>query len=213
MSARLAVLISGNGSNLQAMIDAIRMRVLPAEIVLVVSNRKDAFGLQRAAKAGIPTLYHPLKPYSDAGRSRQEYDADLAIQLKMYKPDWVVLVGWMHILSSEFLRHFPYRIINLHPALPGQFPGAHAIADALAAYKAGKIKHTGCMVHLVPDEAVDSGPIIGSVDVPIYSNDTEETLGQRMHQAEHTLLIQSLLRLTEGDEEVDEEEEGEDDEE
>jgi formyltetrahydrofolate-dependent phosphoribosylglycinamide formyltransferase len=213
MSGRLAVLISGNGSNLQAIIDAIHMRVLPAEIVLVVSNRKDAFGLQRAAKAGIPTLYHPLKPYSDAGRSRQQYDADLAAQVKMYKPDWVVLAGWMHIFSSEFLRHFPYRIINLHPALPGQFPGANAIADALAAYKAGKIKHTGCMVHLVPDEAVDSGPIIGSVDVPIYSNDTEETLGQRVHQVEHTLLIQSLLRLTEGDEELDEDEEWEDDEE
>jgi formyltetrahydrofolate-dependent phosphoribosylglycinamide formyltransferase len=203
MSARLAILISGNGSNLQAIVDAVRMRVLPAEIVVVVSNRKDAFGLQRAAKAGIPTLYHPHKPYNDSGRSRQEYDADLAAQLLAYNPDWVVLAGWMHILSAEFLGHFPYRVINLHPALPGQFPGAHAIAEALAAYKAGTIKHTGCMVHLVPDEAVDSGPIIGTLDVPIYPNDTEETLSQRMHQAEHTLLIQSLLRLVEGDEDVD----------
>ena len=213
MSARLAVLISGSGTNLQAIIDAVRMRVLPAEIVVVVSNRKDAFGLQRAAKAGIPTLYHPLKPYTDAGRTRQEYDADLAAQLRPYKPDWIVLAGWMHILSAEFLRHFPYRVVNLHPALPGQFPGAHAIAEALAAYKAGQIKHTGCMVHLVPDEAVDSGPIIGTVDVPIYPTDTEETLAQRMHQAEHTLLIQSLLRLVEGDEELDESESDEDDDE
>lgn len=211
MSARLAVLISGNGSNLQAIIDAIRMRVLPAEIVVVVSNRKDAYGLTRAAKAGIPTRYHPLKPYRDAGRSREEYDADLAAQLQAYRPDWIVLAGWMHLLSHAFLRHFPYRVVNLHPALPGQFPGAHAIAEALAAYKAGKIKHTGCMVHLVPDEAVDSGPILATADVPIYPHDTEETLAQRMHAAEHTLLVQSLLRLVEGDEDIEEDEEWEED--
>jgi formyltetrahydrofolate-dependent phosphoribosylglycinamide formyltransferase len=210
MTARLAVLISGNGSNLQAIIDAIRMRVLPAEIVVVVSNRKDAYGMERAAKAGIPTLYHPLKPYREEGRSRQEYDAALASQLQTYKPDWIVLAGWMHLLSTEFLRHFPYRVVNLHPALPGQFPGAHAIADALAAYQEGKIKHTGCMVHLVPDEAVDNGPIIGSVEVPIYPTDSLETLAQRMHQAEHTLLVQSLLRLVEGDEDVDEDADAED---
>lgn len=203
-TTRLAVLISGNGSNLQAIIDAVKLRVLPAEIAVVVSNRKDAFGLQRAEKAGIPTLYFPLKPYSDGGRSRAEYDADLAAQLQAYDPDWVVLAGWMHILSREFLRHFPYQVINLHPALPGQFPGAHAIAEALAAYQAGKIKHTGCMVHLVPDEAVDSGPIIGTADVPIYPNDSKETLAARMHAAEHTLLIQSLLRLIAGDEDLDE---------
>jgi formyltetrahydrofolate-dependent phosphoribosylglycinamide formyltransferase len=171
----------------------------------VVANRKDAYGLQRAEKAGIPTLYFPLKPYSDAGRSRAAYDADLAAQLEAYDPDWIVLAGWMHILSAAFLRHFPYRVVNLHPALPGQFPGTNAIAEALAAYKAGKIKHTGCMVHLVPDEAVDSGPIIGTADVPIYPTDTEETLAARMHGAEHTLLVQSLLRLVEGDEEIDEE--------
>jgi formyltetrahydrofolate-dependent phosphoribosylglycinamide formyltransferase len=203
MSARLAVLISGNGSNLQAIIDAIRLRVLPAEIVLVASNRRDAFGLQRAEKAKIPTLYHPLKPYRAAGKSREEYDADLAAQVLAQKPDYVVLAGWMHILSTAFLRHFPYRVVNLHPALPGQFPGAHAIAEALAAYKEGKIKHTGCMVHLVPDEAVDSGPILGTVEVPIYPHDTQETLAQRMHGAEHTLLIQSLLRLVAGDEEIE----------
>jgi formyltetrahydrofolate-dependent phosphoribosylglycinamide formyltransferase len=211
MTTRLAVLISGNGSNLQAIIDAVKLRVLPAEIAVVVSNRRDAFGLQRAEKAGIPTLYHPLKPYTDAGRSRAEYDADLAAKLQAYDPDWIVLAGWMHILSAAFLRQFPYRVVNLHPALPGQFPGAHAIAEALAAFKAGKIRHTGCMVHLVPDEAVDSGPIIGVVDVPIYPTDTEEILAARMHGAEHTLLVQSLLRLITGDEEVDEDAGDEDD--
>ena len=207
MTSRLAVLISGNGSNLQALIDAIRMHALPAEIVVVVSNRKAAFGLERAAKANLPTRYQPLKPYVDAGRSRLEYDADLAALLRPYKPDWVVLAGWMHILSASFLQHFPYRVVNLHPALPGQFPGAHAIEEALAAYQAGKIKQTGCMVHLVPDAAVDAGPVIGTADVAIYANDTLETLANRMHHAEHALLVQSLRRLMEGDEEIEEDEE------
>lgn len=205
MTARLVILISGNGSNLQAVMDAIRLRVLPAQIVAVISNRKAALGLERAAKANIPTRYHPLKPYSDANRSRRDYDADLAAMVKEYSPDYVVLAGWMHILSSAFLRHFPYRVVNLHPALPGKFPGAHAIADAFAAYQRGEIKQTGCMVHLVPDEAVDSGPVIGVADVPIYPTDTLEMLATRMHHAEHTLLVQSLIRLTEGDEDVAEE--------
>ena len=209
MTSRLAVLISGNGSNLQALIDAIRIRALSAEIVVVVSNRQAAFGLERAAKANLPTAYLPLKPYVDAGRSRAEYDADLAALLRPYQPDWVVLAGWMHILSTSFLRHFPYRVVNLHPALPGQFPGAHAIEDALAAYQAGKIKQTGCMVHLVPDEAVDAGPVIGTADVLIYPNDTLETLANRMHHAEHALLVQALKRLIEGDEEIEEGEEEE----
>lgn len=201
MTTRVAVLISGNGSNLQALIDAIRMRILAMEIVVVVSNRKAAYGLERARQAGIPTHYHPLKPYTDSGRSRSEYDADLAAFLREYRPDWVILAGWMHILSHAFLRHFPYRVVNLHPALPGKFPGAHAIEDALAAYQLGEIKHTGCMVHLVPDEAVDAGPVIGTSDVLIYPTDSVETLANRMHQAEHTLLVQSVRRLIEGDEE------------
>ena len=202
MTARLAVLVSGNGSNLQAMIDAIHMGVLDAEIVVVVSNRRSAYGLVRAEKAGIATRYHPLKPHTDAGRSRQTYDADLATLLHEYAPQWVVMAGWMHILSSAFLHHFPYRVINLHPALPGQFPGAHAIEEAFAAYQRGAIKQTGCMVHLVPDEAVDAGPVIGTIEVPIYPTDSLESLAQRMHHAEHRLLVQSLLRLFHGDEEI-----------
>jgi formyltetrahydrofolate-dependent phosphoribosylglycinamide formyltransferase len=203
MPTRLAVLISGSGSNLQAIIDAIRVRMLDAQIVVVVSNRKAAFGLERAAKAGIPMRYFPLKPYTDAGRSRAEYDADLAALVREYRPDYVVLAGWMHIFSAAFLRHFPYRVVNLHPALPGKFPGSHAIEEALAAYKAGQIKYTGCMVHLVPDEAVDAGPVIGTADVLIYPTDTLDSLANRMHQAEHALLVQSLRRLIEGDEDVE----------
>ncbi|MCL4829286.1 MAG: phosphoribosylglycinamide formyltransferase, partial [Caldilinea sp.] len=186
----------------QALIDAIRMKVLDAEIVLVVSNRKDAFGLVRAEKAGIPTHYMPLKPYTAAGRTRADYDADLAQIVGEAAPDWVVLAGWMHILSSAFLDRFPYRVVNLHPALPGKFPGAHAIEEAFAAFQHGEIKQTGCMVHLVPDEAVDAGPVIGVAEVPIYRTDTLETLANRMHQAEHKLLVQSLQRLIVGDEEV-----------
>ncbi|GIV77225.1 MAG: phosphoribosylglycinamide formyltransferase [Litorilinea sp.] len=199
MTSKLAVLISGNGSNLQAIIDAIRARMLDAEIVVVVSNRKNAYGLERAAQAGIPTRYHPLKPYRDAGRSRQEYDADLARILQEYRPDWVVLAGWMHILSDAFLRHFPYRVVNLHPALPGQFPGATAIADAFEAYQRGEIKETGVMVHLVPDEQVDRGPVVASEAVPIYPSDNLETLTNRIHQTEHRLLVGALRRLLEGD--------------
>lgn len=201
MSARLAVLISGNGSNLQAILDAIRMRVLDAEVVVVVSNRRKAYGLERAAKAGVPTIYHPLKPYRDAGRPRAEYDADLAEKLRPYQVDWVVLAGWMHIFTKEFLRHYPYRIVNLHPALPGQFPGAHAIEEAFEAFQQGKIKQTGVMVHLVPDEQVDRGPVILTTDVPIYQTDTLETLESRLHQTEHTTLVKALDRLVSGDEE------------
>src|SRR5688500_13645896 len=200
MPARLAVLISGNGSNLQAILDAIRMRVLDAQVVVVVSNRKAAYGLERAAKAGVPALYHPLKPYRDAGRSRNDYDAELAQLVKKYAPDYVVLAGWMHILSQEFLRHFPYRVINLHPALPGKFPGAHAIEDAFNAYQRGEIKMTGVMVHLVPDEQVDRGPVILTGEVPIYATDTLETLETRVQQTEHKILVQAIARLIEGDE-------------
>ena len=199
MTARLAVLISGNGTNLQAILDAIRARQLDAQVVLVVSNRKNAFGLERAAKAGVPTRVHTLKPYRDAGRSREEYDADLAELVLEAKPDWVVLAGWMHILSDAFLRHFPYRVVNLHPALPGQFPGANAIAEALEAFQAGRIKKTGVMVHLVPDEQVDRGPVIASEEVPIYPGDTLDTLTNRMHQVEHRVLVGALQRLIEGD--------------
>jgi len=199
MPTRLAVLISGNGSNLQALIDAIRMRMLDAEIVIVVSNRKDAYGLERATKAGIATRYHPLQPYRAAGQERSEYDAALAEIVAAYKPDWIVLAGWMHILSDAFLQRFPYRVINLHPALPGQFPGINAIQRAFEAYQAGKIKKTGIMVHLVPDEQVDSGPILATQEVLIYPSDTLEMLEKRVHQSEHQVLVGAIHRLIAGD--------------
>lgn len=199
MTATIVVLISGNGSNLQALLDAIRAGALDARIALVVSNRKAAYGLERAQKANIPTRYYPLKPYRDAGRDRAEYDAHLAEIVHAAHPDWIVLAGWMHILSDAFLQHFPYRVVNLHPALPGQFPGANAIAEAFAAFQRGEIKQTGVMVHLVPDAQVDSGPVIAAEPVPIYSHDTEATVTARIHQKEYTLLVQALNRLIEGD--------------
>lgn len=195
MTATLAVLISGNGSNLQAMIDAVADERLDAQIAVVVSNRKDAFGLTRAERAGIPTRYHPLKPYRDQGRDRSEYDRDLAALLADFRPDWIVLAGWMHIFSNAFLDHFPSRVVNLHPALPGQFPGAHAIADALAAFHRGEIRETGVMVHLVPDERVDEGPALATCAVPIHADDTQESLAARIHAAEHILLVETLQRL------------------
>jgi phosphoribosylglycinamide formyltransferase-1 len=193
--ARLAVLVSGYGSNLQAILDACEAGALPARVVVVVSNRRGAYALERARRAGVPALYHPLKPYTDSGRSRQEYDEDLAGLLRPYAPDWVVLAGWMHVLSQAFLRHYPHRVVNLHPALPGQFPGVDAIARAFAAYQRGEIEGTGCMVHLVPDEAVDAGPVVAVAPVPIFPTDTLADLEERMHRTEHRLLVEALRGL------------------
>lgn len=191
MTKRLAVLISGNGSNLQAIIDAIAAGQLDARIAVVASNRRDAYGLVRAEQAGIPTLYCPFKPYKDAGRPREQYDADLAAQVAAYAPNLVVLAGWMHVLSPAFLDRFPGRVLNLHPALPGQFAGTHAIQRAYEAFQQGEIDQTGAMVHWVVPE-VDAGPVLASVQVPIYPGDSLEELEARMHAAEHRLLIEAI---------------------
>jgi formyltetrahydrofolate-dependent phosphoribosylglycinamide formyltransferase len=193
--ARLAVLISGNGSNLQAIIDACSAGELAAQVALVVSNRRDAFGLARARQAGVPSLYVPLKPYLDAGRGRAAYDAHLACQVAAYNPDLVCLAGWMHVLSNAFLCRFPGRVINVHPALPGQFTGVDAIARAYDAFSQGKISHTGVMLHFVPDEGVDSGPVIASQPVPIYPNDSLADLEARVHVVEHGLYVQALRAM------------------
>jgi formyltetrahydrofolate-dependent phosphoribosylglycinamide formyltransferase len=189
--ARLVVLISGNGSNLQAIIDACATGLLPAQIVLVVSNRPEAYGLERAMLAGIPTrVKEKLK-----GQDRLAYDHELAALVSTYQPDWVVLAGWMRILTSAFLDAFPNQVVNLHPALPGTFPGTHAIERALEAFHSREIRHTGVMVHLVPDEGVDNGPVLNQEIVPILPEDTLETLETRVHQTEHRLLVQTLGNL------------------
>ncbi|MBS1245681.1 MAG: purN [Chloroflexi bacterium] len=193
---RIAILISGYGSNQQAVMDAVTEGRLPGvEVALVVSNRKDAYGIQRAIERGVPVVYFPLAPYSKAGRPRQEYDADLARIVQAFGVSWVVQAGWMHVFTNAFLQRFPSRVVNLHPALPGTFAGTHAIQRAYEAYRQGQVTHTGVMVHLVPDEAVDAGPVVATEKVPILPEDTLESLEARIHATEHTLLVQALHNL------------------
>jgi formyltetrahydrofolate-dependent phosphoribosylglycinamide formyltransferase len=190
---RIAALISGSGTNLQAIIDAIAGGDLPGtEIALVVSNRREAYGNKRAIQHGIPLVYFPLLPYSKAGRPREDYDAALARIVQSFEAEWVVLAGWMHIFTNAFVRHYPRRILNLHPALPGTFPGTDAIERAFEAYQRGEIQHTGVMVHLVPDEAVDAGPVLVQAEVPIRPGESLDLLAARIHETEHRLLIQAL---------------------
>ncbi len=190
---RLVVLVSGSGTNLQAIMDAIGAGTLKAEIALVVSNRKAAYGLVRAQEAGIPTLYFPLKPYTDAGKERVQYDADLAAQVAAYKPDLIVLAGWMHIFSPAFLDVFPRKVINLHPALPGAFAGINAIERTFEAYQNGEIAHGGCMVHYVIPE-VDAGAVIIQEVVPLYPDDALADFEARLHAAEHGILVEAVRR-------------------
>jgi formyltetrahydrofolate-dependent phosphoribosylglycinamide formyltransferase len=192
---RLVVLISGNGSNLQAILDACARGELNAQVVAVISNKADAFGLERARRANVPAIAKPKPQEQD----RRAYDAELAQWVASYQPDYVVLAGWMRILSSTFLDCFPNRVINLHPALPDTFPGTHAIERAFAAYQRGEIPYTGVMVHRVPDEGVDNGPILAQEIVPIFPDDTIETLEARIHPVEHRLLVNTLKGLETGD--------------
>lgn len=188
---RLIIFISGSGSNLQAILDAAANDLITVDIVLVVSNRKSAYGLVRAELAGVPALYFPLKPYNEMGRGREQYDADLAEAIMPYQPDLIVLAGWMHVLSPAFLNHFPRQVINLHPALPGQFSGTHAIERAYEAFQRGEITYSGCMVHYTIPE-VDAGPVIAHTIVPIYPTDALADFEARMHEAEHALLVGAI---------------------
>ncbi len=190
-TARLVVLISGNGSNLQAILDACASGGLAAQVVAVVSNKTDAFGLERARRANVPAIAMSKSNSQD----RREYDAKLADLVASYQPDWVVLAGWMRVLSCAFLDRFPNRIINLHPALPGSFPGTHAIERAFDAFHRGEITHTGVMVHLVPDEGVDCGPVLTQEIIPIHPSDSFADLETRIHSVEHRLLVSTLSRL------------------
>ena len=194
-SARLVVLISGFGSNLQAILDACQRGDLPAQVAAVISNQADAYGLERARQAGVPALDFP----KTRAQERRQYDAALAEQVAAWQPDWVVLAGWMSILSAPFLDCFPNRVVNLHPALPGAFPGTHAIQRAYEAYQQGQIMHTGVMVHLVPDEGVDSGPVLAQETVPILPDDSLEALEMRVHAIEHCLLVAALKDLIQKD--------------
>lgn len=188
---RLVVLVSGSGSNLQAIIDASARDDLRADVVAVVSNRSDAYGVRRATEAGVATHTLERRP----GEARHDYDVRLAHVVAEYAPDWIVLAGWMRLLTMNFLGRFPERVVNLHPALPGELPGTHAIERAWEEAIIGRRTTSGVMVHLVPDEGVDDGPVLATATVPIDTAGTLDTFERRMHAAEHRLLVDTLATL------------------
>jgi len=193
MTARLVVLISGNGSNLQAILDTCSSGELPASVVAVISNKADAYGLTRAKNARIESIYFPKQE----NESRREYNERLAIEVNSKQVTYIILAGWMRILTSAFLDHFPNRVINLHPALPNAFPGTHAIERAFEAYQRGEIKHTGVMVHLVPDEGVDNGPVLGQQVIYFQPDESLQQFEVRVHEVEHKLLVSTLKNVLE----------------
>jgi phosphoribosylglycinamide formyltransferase-1 len=187
----MVVLVSGNGSNLQAILDACSSGAMPAEVAAVISNKPDVFALQRADAAGVPAVHVGLNPEE----SRDDYDARLADVVAGFGPDVVVLAGWMRILTMSFLGWFPERVINLHPALPGKFPGVRAIERAWDEALTGACSQTGVMVHLVPDAGVDDGPVLATSVVDIDSYNTYEEFEKAVHEVEHRLLVKTLVAL------------------
>ena len=187
---RLVVLVSGNGSNLQAIIDSIEKQTLNAIIMAVICNKKNAYAMERAKNKHIPTIYHP---FVKSQISRQEYDLKLSQIIQKLFPDLIVLAGWMHILSPIFLVNFP-NIINLHPALPGMFPGKNAIEQAFTAYQKGNITYTGIMVHKVIPE-IDAGQVIAKKKINIFKNDTLNDLKTRIQKYEKEVLIYSIQQI------------------
>lgn len=182
---------SGNGSNVQAVIDACTDGQIPAQVVAVVSDRADARALQRADHSGIPNVHVGKR----ADETRADFDARLADVVSGFDPDHVVLLGWMRILTMSFLGWFPGMVINLHPALPGQLPGTDAIERAFAEYQRGQRTTTGVMIHLVPDEDVDAGPVLATATVQIGGDDTLAMFTDRMHDTEHQLVVTTLARV------------------
>ena len=191
MTARLVVLASGNGTNLQAIIDACESKQIDAQVVGVVSDKHEAFALNRAQCHNVETAVVAAKPHE----TRQQYDACLAPVVGMWQPHIVVLAGFMRVLSNSFLSQFPNQVINIHPALPGELPGTRAIERAFTEFTQGSRNNTGVMVHFVPDEGVDNGPVIAQQTVPIHAADTLVTLEARMHATEHALVIDALQQL------------------
>jgi phosphoribosylglycinamide formyltransferase 1 len=191
MTFRLVILISGNGSNLQAILNACASGELPASVISVISNKADAYGLTRACNAGVEAIYFAKRE----NETRNEYDARLAELVITKHPDYIILAGWMRILSSIFLSCFSDRVVNLHPALPGMFPGTHAIEHAFGAYQRGEIEHTGVMVHLVPDEGVDNSPVLGRQEIHFQPGESLKRFETRVHEVEHKLLANTLKSI------------------
>jgi len=188
---RLVVLASGSGTNQQAILDASADGRLDATVVHVVADRADAYALERASTAGVAVTHLPRRD----GEARAEYDARLADFVGERRPNLVVLAGWMRLLTMKFLGRFPNQVVNLHPARPGELPGTDAVGRAFAEFQRGERTTTGVMVHLVPDEGVDDGPVLATADVPITVGDTLDTLTARVHHTEHRLLVDTLVTL------------------
>jgi phosphoribosylglycinamide formyltransferase-1 len=183
---RIVVLVSGTGSNLQAVIDAVQAGELPVEIAAVGADRPDTYGVERAAAAGIPTFVVDFKQYGN----REAWNAELTERTAAFEPDYVISSGFMRIVDQRFLDRFPNRYLNTHPALLPSFPGAHGVRDALAY----GVKVTGCTV-MIADAGIDTGPILAQAAVPVLDGDTEDTLHERIKVQERALLIDTLREL------------------
>ncbi|MBG6217165.1 phosphoribosylglycinamide formyltransferase-1 [Arthrobacter sp. CAN_A6] len=183
---RIVVLVSGTGSNLQAVIDAVSSGALDVGIAAVGADRPGTYGVQRAADAGISTFVVDFKSHPD----RAGWNDALTTAVLAHEPDYVVSSGFMRIVGQGFLDSFPSRYLNTHPALLPSFPGAHGVRDALAY----GVKVSGCTV-MIADAGVDTGPILAQAAVPVLPDDTEETLHERIKVEERRLLIDTLRQL------------------
>lgn len=188
--ANLVVLISGTGSNLQAIIDQVKTGTLPARICAVISNREDAYGLERAREANIPTQIIAHARYGD----RESFDEALMQAIDECQPDLVILAGFMRILTDKFVNHYLGRLINIHPSLLPKYQGLNTHQRVL---DAGDKEH-GATVHYVTPQ-LDSGPVILQATVPVLENDTPEQLQQRVHEAEHRLYPEAIRRIINGE--------------
>lgn len=184
----LGVLASGSGSNLQAIIDNIEAGRLDAQIKIVISNIPDVYALERARKHGIPSMFIPHK-----GFKREEYDQKMVEALKANKVELVILAGFMRIITHVLLRAFPMKVVNIHPALLPAFPGTHVWQMEVDS----GVKFAGCTVHFV-DEGTDTGPIIIQAVVPVYDDDSAETLNARILKQEHKIFSQAIQLYAEG---------------
>ena len=189
MTARLVVLASGSGTNLAAIHAACASGTLNARVVGVASNNADSGALHRVHNTPAAVLART------SFESRDDYDRALATTVAAWTPDLVILAGFMRLLGRQFLDHFPGRVINLHPALPGELPGLHAIERAYGESRTAGRTTTGVMVHFVPDEGIDNGPVIASRAVPIQPDDTLEALTTRMRAVEHQLLVSAIAAV------------------
>ena len=189
MERNIGVLISGRGSNLQAIIDAILDGRLEARLAVVISNRADAYGLERAREAGVETFVRDHKAWP----SREAYEAVLVEDLRARNVDLVCLAGFMRLLGATFVNAFPNRILNIHPALLPSFPGLHAQRQAVE----HGVKMSGATVHFVTTD-LDAGPIVLQAPVPVLDTDTEDTLSARILEAEHRIYPEAIQRVLDG---------------